>query len=1341
METNQKKPNKRQNAGPISKLLFLWMFPLLRKGNRKDLEIEDLNEVPETNASERLTKRLQTTWDDEYAKSTKKGGRPSLFRAFARAFGVRYFMWVGVFCFDAWIIRVGQAMCLKLYIRSFNDPEVTIGWMCFYAAGVCICTLLHILLNHPTAFQMCISGMKCRVGVSSLIYRKALRLSKASQGKSSIGQIVNLLSNDVSRFDYNLHYIAYIFVGPVQLIIFFCILWQEIGWAAVAGVGYVVLLSPSQLLVGKLSAVFRMQIAKQTDERSRIMNEIIMAMRLIKCYAWEKPFAKVINNIRLNEIRALMRRSYLRASFMGVFTANFTFVPFLAVIVYGLIGYHVTPDKAFFAVAIFNVMTEIMMYYVPNAAASIGELFISIHRMEDFLLLEEQGINRYLNIKQSTESRITPRIHMENVSASWQEGTTTLKNLTFDVSGDKVVMVIGPVGGGKTSLLQSLIAELPFIGGICDLEGRVSYASQEPWLFPGSVRENVLFGRPFISEKYARVVHVCALEDDLKQFPYGDMQMIGERGMSLSGGQKARINLARSLYQDADIYLLDDPLSAVDSAVSRHIFELCVKKHLKGHLRILCTHQLQYLPHADHVIVLIDGKITAQGTYDDLLERGVDFVHLLAKETDKADKKKEAEREAEEAEKPAKKDIKYEETVDCDKPDAKNENMAEGRVTAKTYWGYFKQGDSVLGISFLATAFLLTQVLISLTDYWLSLWTTSEESRVLTLVEQHKDLYSEIEEPDVSFVPHSDNGTYSDSSNNTFFDYHLDMETFRSFMTSRYVVENEHEYQWRKHIYMMSYITLAVLVIVIDLIRTVYMFYYTMRISRNIHRRMFSCIVEAPIKFFDDNPSGRIMNRFTKDIGNLDEYLPLSMFDTLDIGLRILGTVIIVCVSNAYFIVPAIILLLAYWYIRNFFVTCSRGIKRIETITRSPLYTHLSSSVQGLSTIRSSKSQKLLIDQFDTMQDIHSSSWYHFIAGNNWFSIWLEMTSVVFLLIVAFSFVAVSSYTTSGKVGLSIASLLQLMNILQFGMRQSAEMENYMTSVERALEYTKIAPQKDTVKETRRGNPSKSWPATGKIKFRDVCLNYDEDKTVLNELDFIIEGREKIGIVGRTGAGKSSIIAALFRLTEPDGDILIDGYDTGAVKLHDLRKNISIIPQDPVLFSGTVRYNLDPFDMFSDEDLWRVLEVVELKDSVPALDFLVAESGANFSIGQRQLVCLARAILKSNKILVMDEATANVDPRTDQLIQNTIRTKFPDCTVITIAHRLQTVMNYDKIMVLDHGNLLEYDHPHKLLQNPDGRLTNLINHTGAANQKYLREIALEAYNEKFGVKKESKKDS
>ncbi|XP_056634781.1 putative uncharacterized protein DDB_G0282133 [Diorhabda sublineata] len=525
------------------------------------------------------------------------------------------------------------------------------------------------------------------------------------------------------------------------------------------------------------------------------------------------------------------------------------------------------------------------------------------------------------------------------------------------------------------------------------------------------------------------------------------------------------------------------------------------------------------------------------------------------------------------------------------------------------------------------------------------------------------------------------------------------------------------------------YGTLIILVVLLVLSRTFLYYMSCTMASENLHSTMFNKLLKAPMRFFDTNPSGRILNRFSKDIGCIDEILPRVLLDSVSIFLVMAGILINIVIANPIMIIILIILGSLYLKFRTWYMATAKTLKHLEGIAKSPVFSHVSSTICGIVTIRSSHSEEILINEFDRHQDVHTSAWYLTLACMNAFGLWLDLIVLIFLAIVTFSFVITASFTNvnGSMAGLAISQCMVLTGMLQYGMKQLAEVINNLTSVERVLQYTTLDNEGpfDTPKEKK---PKGTWPRRGNIEFNNLYLKYVENEPpVLKNLNMIFKPGEKIGIVGRTGAGKSSLISALFRLAPLEGSILIDRVEIQNLGLTDLRKKISIIPQEPVLFSETLRYNLDPFGEFDDDKIWDALELVELKESVDSLDFMVAEGGANFSLGQRQLICLARAILKDNKILILDEATANVDQRTDSLIQATIRKAFKDCTVLTIAHRLNTIMDSDKVLVMSFGNMVEFDHPHKLLQIEDGYFHKLVMETSPTMAQELKNTAQKAY--------------
>ncbi|KAJ6635777.1 putative multidrug resistance-associated protein lethal [Pseudolycoriella hygida] len=953
----------------------------------------------------------------------------------------------------------------------------------------------------------------------------------------------------------------------------------------------------------------------------------------------------------------------------------------------------------------------------------------------DNILSEKMQMTDIDDKTQNNEKRYSAHlseagINVKNVTARWDKENyeETLDNVNLLVQPGTLVAIIGPVGSGKSSLIQAILGELKVDKGTIDVNGVVSYASQEPWLFSGTVRSNILFGQPMDKERYNKVVRKCALERDFALFPYGDKTIVGERGQSLSGGQKARISLARACYRQAGIYLLDDPLSAVDTHVGKHLFDQCLRDLLRNKIVILVTHQLQYLQHVDQIVILNHGRVEGVGTYDSLRETGLDFAKLLAAES-KDDQEHDGSLQKSRSNTKLNRQSSESSTTSLDEKGNESamqveERSAEGAIGMSLYTKYFKAGGGFCFFYIMIVFCLMSQLLASGGDYFVSFWVTKEEGRLdvdartgdvpVTLISQNESLFSSTTE------------TMTPSQELGFLDTFMSSIGFRNLEDESRMID----------IYIFTGITIAT--VVITLSRSFLFFTLAMKASTHLHNLMFEGVTRATMFFFNTNPSGRILNRFSKDMGQVDEILPSVMIDVIQIFLSLGGIIVVVAIVNYWFLIPTLIIGVIFYYLRNFYLMTSRNVKRMEATTRSPIYSHLGASLNGLSTIRAFKAQDILVKEFDSMQDLHSSAFYLFISTSRAFGFWLDAWCVVYIAIVTLSFFIMGD--AGGNVGLAITQAMGMTGMVQWGMRQSAELENTMTAVERVVEYETVDPEDELESTDTSKKPPPEWPEEGDIKFDRVSLRYFPDPQadlVLKDLEFHIMPKEKVGIVGRTGAGKSSLINALFRLSYNEGSILIDRRDTNSMGLHELRTKISIIPQEPVLFSGTMRYNLDPFDDYSDDKLWSALEEVKLKAAVmelpQGLQSRISEGGGNFSIGQRQLVCLARAILRENRILVMDEATANVDPQTDALIQATIRDKFANCTILTIAHRLHTVMDSDKVLVMDAGRAVEFGSPYELLTTKTGPriFYGMVQETGRATYEKLFQITKQVHEQRL----------
>ncbi|KAH1001745.1 hypothetical protein HUJ04_005722 [Dendroctonus ponderosae] len=1307
---NRTTTNPYAKAGIFSKMTFAYLLPLFYKGYRRGLTEDDIYPHLSSHDSKILGERLEKQWN----KELKNSKDPSLWRAFAKVFGREMMTYgLGILMFE--MLRLTLPLSLAKLLEYFNpNSTTTFNEACIYAGIIGGTTVVQITIIHHSMFHVFHLGMRLRVAAVALVYRKAIRLSKSALAETTIGQMVNLISNDVSRFEMCTVNVHNIWIGPIQLVVLLFLLLSYAGWTGLIGVGVLLCIIPFQIWMGKKTSLYRLRTAIKTDERIRLMNEIISGMQVIKMYTWEKPFTKIVEIVRRLEMNEIRKNSFLKAIHLSFNVFLTRTLIYSCVVVHVLLGNNVNPQYIFGLSLFYELLRQCLSQAFAQGVAQVAEAIISTRRIKEFLLYDElepeftlisssgdknqkSGLSSILVQGSVSDSSQPIGVSLENVSTKWIKSheELALKGIDFEVNPGELATIIGKVGSGKTTLLHVILKELEVTAGKRRINGVISFASQEPWLFVGTVRQNILFGQDFDVVKYHEVVRVCALQRDLKLFPHGDRTLIGERGVSLSGGQRARINLARAVYKSADIYLLDDPLSAVDAHVGKQIFKECIDGYLKDKCVVLVTHQLQYLKDCKKIYLLNDGSVQHSGTYEDIKQGGKDFKVLL-EELKKMEEEAKKEEEVRKRKRTMSAKSVAEDSTALEEPTFGKEDKIDGKVTWGMYKSYLLAGGSACKLFFMGCVFIFSQALASMVDYFLSVWVNMEEMK------QARNITGEV------------NDTLIDSLDDS--QYTVFQKFWFGFLTD--------------DVCLLIYTGLMAVVIPLIVGRAIYFFNWFVSASINLHNNMFSKIVHAPMRFFNLNPSGRILNRFSKDINMVDEYLPVTLSDTVQIGLMIGANIIVVSTVIPFILLPTGVILVIFYLIRTVFIATSRDIKRFEALTRSPIYSHLTASLQGLTTIRAFGAQNMVKQEFDNYQDAYSSSYFMFLAANRSFGYWLDLHTSIFVTLVTFSFVLLKTDSYGGSVGLAVTQAINLAGWFSFGIRQWSEMENTMISVERIKEYADVVPEADA----QAREPPASWPQSGEVKFVNVGLRYgDGEPYVLKQLNFSIKTNEKIGIVGRTGAGKSSIISALFRLADIDGQILIDNIDSKTIPLNKLRSSLSIIPQEPVLFSGTLRKNLDPFDEYNDQTIWNALEEVELKSAVSdlphGLESHMSEGGSNFSVGQRQLVCLARAIVRRNKILVLDEATASVDPHTDGLIQTTIRKKFSGCTVLTIAHRLHTIMDSDKVLVMDAGRAMEFDHPHKLLEDARGVFYSLVQQTGKAMASNLADIAAKNYQD------------
>ncbi|CAG0881126.1 unnamed protein product, partial [Darwinula stevensoni] len=1122
------------------------MNPLMWLGSKKDLELDDLFGVPQEDESEILGEKLQRQWERELKtanildghldtgqmtkKEKQKIKTPSLLKAIIRTFGGKYAL-TGILAFiEECVLKVAQPVFMALLIRYFSGNwkygnETYWGWL--FGTGVILCSLLYIFTHHALFFIIGRCGMQIRVACGSIIYRKALKLSKCALSRTTSGQMVNLLSNDVNRFDQSVIYLHYLWIGPIQAIISTVILWLEFGISSLSGIAFLILFASSQGQMGRWFSRLRSMTAKKTDERVQLMNEILNAMRVIKMYAWEKPFAKMVDLARENEINVVRRTSLLRGINIGIFYPSSKIILLVNLIVYLVLGNELTAAKVFLAVAVYNNIRMTMTYYFPFGVAQAAEAVISIKRLQEFLLHEElRKPNHYLesspnvlcdaNLRKSTKNLVkngNPGIEMKNAIASWTKGqdSIVLKGVSVSVKPGQLVAVIGPVGNGKV-WMQIILPHSCHIQGI-----------------------SALLKEALSSDGF------CA---------------------------------DRALYQEADIYLLDDPLSAVDARVGRHLFNKCIMGYLKDKPRILVTHQLQFLQKADVIIVLSHGKVATSGTYDELLKSGVDFTKLMAKREISQQLKEELS-STRRTRTYTNESLQSLDSQTCMEegpptklgekdttPTLAEEMRSRGSLSGRIYWNYLKAGAGWFLRLLLIASFILTQTAFSGSDWWLSYWFVLPIN-VSAFLSKEVTLKTNAQQE----AANRTNGS-----------------------TVEILFGNPQLDPWTP---MYIYVAIVVALFLLSIFRTVLFFHVCMNSSINLHSRMFKSVLRAPVTFFDNNPVGRILNRFSKDVGASDDVLPPTASASLGVLSQLLGITVLLCIVNYYIVICTIVVLAVFSFIRHFYLNTARDLKRLESITRSPVFSHLSASLNGLATIRASHAENIFMKEFDKHQVRHKTSILlsYLVTRENISNVSISRFHRIFILPHgSFSYLApdglVFGWTEAlgGDVGLAISSAIMLTGMVQLGVRQSAELENQMVSVERIMEYSRLK-EEAALESPPDKKPPLGWPSEGHVKFEHVSLRYDPDSSpVLKDLTFTIAAKEKVcnstlrnrqsscmrkkdAIIlcpstltplGRTGAGKSSLITALFRLTEPEGKILLDGRDTKATSCYRMRKAFSL---------------------------------------------------------------------------------------------------------------------------------------------------------------------------------------
>ena len=1171
----------------------------------------------------------------------------------------------------------------------FSCIDYTQRWI--YTIILLLVPCLNAIINSVMQMMMVKLGVQMKAVAQEAVYRKALKLSSAAKGATSTGQLVNIMSTDTSVLLQFVLVINVIIMIPVMLVVCIVMVSQQMGKITWVAVGlYFLMLVVQFAFVGGAQPV-RGKILKATDARTKLMNEVLTGIRVIKYYCWEKPFKGKIHDIRKFELKQHAKMGYLMATGIDCLMSTMpSIVPLVCFAIYpSVMGEPLKASTAYTSLSLFR-MLQMPFAMMPMCMMLLVQFNVSIKRINNFLELEEVDpslVNRnppsgkpiaYTTVDGQAKSiddydETKDAVIIQDGYFAWGENECCLNNISTRIPKGALVAVVGRVGSGKTSFVSSLVGEMTKKGGSVVVNGSMSLSAQQAWLINDTVRNNILFGKEFDQKKYDEVVKVCCLEDDLKILAGGDQCEIGDRGINVSGGQKARISLARCCYSDSDIVVMDDPIAAVDAHVGKALFHKCISKHMAGRTRILVTNATQYLHKCDYVIVLDNNTIAHQGTYDELKKANIDFTALLTEadgSSSFASNRKSFHEKDEENRRKSQHESMHKDMAgpagpsgpaggeddENEKGDGQlttKESKVSGQLSWEIYKYYFKSvgvciciiifiGFTVAGLGNLASQIVLT--------YWAD--------------DKHCS------------------GEYTEECKN---------------VTNNYI--------W-------GYFAAILVRSLFTFLRIYLSVHGRLKAAQSIHDDLSNTILDAPVAFHDVTPVGRVLNRFNRDMVLIDDEMPRSLCMFLNQVFILLSDCVNISWSTrGIMIVVIVIAFLIYGGIQNNFRKSNTDIQRIESVTRSPIFTDFQGVLNGSPSIRAFRHEERFIKGIEQKVDVNNNVMLMFQYASCWLTIRSDLiSSCITASVAAISNVA-TSWMSPGLLGNAMASCAGLGNFMKQAVKQLAQMEAMMNSVERVKEYIdNVEPEPPMITDVR---PPADWPTEGRIQYTNAKLRYRDGPLVMKGVNLEINPHEKVGVVGRTGAGKSTMMIALFRITDLcEGSISIDGVDLAKIGLEDVRRALCIIPQDPVLFSATVRFNLDPFNEATDEDIWSVLEQVELKDVIERLpkklEDAVDEGGSNFSVGERQLICMARALLRKPKILIMDEATASLDNETDNFLQKMIRRQFASCTSLTIAHRLNTIMDCDRVCVMDAGLVAEYDSPANLLRKEGGIFRGMV---------------------------------
>ncbi|XP_016124864.1 ATP-binding cassette sub-family C member 9-like isoform X3 [Sinocyclocheilus grahami] len=1353
----------------LSKATYWWMNPLIIGAHKRPIELKKIGKLPIAMRALTNYMRLKDSYEEQ-RKTEDPDKSPSIWKSMYRAFGGSILL-SSTFRYMADLLGFAGPLCISGIVghldnsteidRTNKTANMTFGVYFMSSTELLqntsvLAVLLFLALVLQRTFLQASyyvtieTGINLRGALLAMIYNKILRLSTSnmSMGEMTLGQINNLVAIETNQLMWFLFLCPNLWAMPVQIIMGVILLYYLLGNSALIGAGVILLLAPVQYLIATKLADTQKSTLDYSTDRLKKTTEILKGIKLLKLYAWDNIFCDRVEETREKELTSL--KTFALYTSMSIFMN--AAIPIAAVLATFVTHAYVeevrlSPAKAFASLALFHILVT-PLFLLSTVVRFAVKALVSVQKLSEFLQSDEIGDDSWRNTEMSMSLEVGKkykyhgdtkainrkgRYRMDNYEQptrrqlrptetedvavqvndgffTWGSNLSTLSDINIRIPTGQLTMIVGQVGCGKSSLLLAMLGEMQTTSGkvywskLPDYEilfdGSISghvtglsheepsknrysvaYAAQKSWLLNATVEENITFGSPFNKQRYKAVIDACSLQPDIDLLPFGDQTEIGERGINLSGGQRQRICVARALYQNTNIVFLDDPFSALDIHLSDHLMQEGILKFLQDDKRtvVLVTHKLQYLIHADWIIAMKDGSLLREGTLKDIQTHDVELYEHWKTLMNRQDQELEKETEMEsqttlerktlrrafysrEAKNQIDDEDEEEEVEEDDDDNMSTTTSRRSKIPWKMCCRYLSSGGFLMVFLMVSSKLAKHSVMVAI-DYWLAAWTSSNQS---------------LADPFVNAT----NYTKNDDTQ---------------------IAEHRS--------YVPVFIILCGAAIALCLITSLTVEFLGVAAATNLHHNLLNKIIHAPIRFFDVTPLGQILNRFSADTNIIDQHIPQTLESLTRSTLLCLSAIGVIAFVTPSFLIALVPLAVAFYFIQKYFRVASKDLQDLDDSTQLPLLCHFSETAEGLTTIRAFRHEARFKQRMLELTDTNDTAYLFLSAANRWLEVRTDYLGAVIVLTAAVAAIWTSSQ--SGLVGLGLTYALTVTNYLNWVVRNLADLEVQMAAVKKVNSFL------STESENYEGSMDVSqvpedWPQHGEIKIQDLCVRYDTMlKPVLKHVNAHINPGQKVGICGRTGSGKSSLSLAFFNMVDVfEGKIVIDGIDICKLPLQTLRSRLSIILQDPVLFSGSIRLNLDPECTCTDDRLWEALEIAQLKNMVKALpgglDAVVTEGGENFSVGQRQLFCLARAFVRKSSILIMDEATASIDMATENILQKVVMTAFADRTVVTIAHRVHTILTADLVIVMKRGSIMEYGTPEILMEQEDGLFASFV---------------------------------